>query len=359
MNVKIFTPIPSQNPIYLAGNNVYADVINKHGGMTLAEIKEDGYRLQIHKKNDAVKAFTRSMNEVDLDLFPELHKSLASLPNCVLDTEIVGRRLVGKDAFDSIKKRFRSKISSKKKQEYLSSDLVMEYPLELRVFDTLHWEGKDLLDCPLTERREYTLDIHESRITPSKQRAIKDHSILQNWFDDLVLKNYEGLVCKKPDSLYVPDSRTEEWVKLKRAETYDLVVMGVYMQEGRIGQILCGTANNGKYETLARVNSKEKGFDNILEEILEGNHDNPLPQYVINPALKDIHHPSYFVDPTVVVEVKTMDIQHARNVHSCGLQKGMAYSLRIGWLNQIREDKSVDQITTTQEIARIYAEKNK
>ena len=48
---------------------------------------------------------------------------------------IAGAGKVGKGGFDSVKARFRSKISEKGKEEYLASSIIIEKPLELRVFD--------------------------------------------------------------------------------------------------------------------------------------------------------------------------------------------------------------------------------
>ncbi len=361
MKIHPFTPVSSQNPVYLQGEAVYEQVISLHDGTTFAEIKEDGYRLQIHKYKDTVKAFTRSMNEVDLELFPELRKSLMNLPDCILDSEILGKKKVGKKGFDAIKKRFRPKISKKGKEEYLASDIVKEYPLDLRVFDTLYWEGEDLLGYPLIERRAYTESIAETHIIPSKQKSITEPLTLRQWFEKLVGTNYEGLVCKNPDSLYVPDSRTTDWIKLKRAETFDLVVMGVYIEDGRIGQILCGTQNNGRYETLGKVNAKREGLDALLAPLLQGDFSSPPSHYNINSQIQKHTEgiPSYYVDPTVVVEVAAMNLQYSKNWHSCGLDEGKSYSLRIGWLKQIREDKVPSQTTTTQEIIRQYQEMEK
>src|SRR3989344_8248441 len=109
--IALFTPIESMNPLYLGNSDsLYEDVLEKQGGNTRAEIKEDGYRIQIHKKGEEIMGYTRSLNSVEMRLFPELTKSLSKLPDCILDSELTGTRGVGHQGFQAIQKRFRHKI---------------------------------------------------------------------------------------------------------------------------------------------------------------------------------------------------------------------------------------------------------
>ena len=120
MKIEMFTPIESKNPVYLgsAGEQLYQEVLDLHQGQTRAEVKEDGYRMQVHKQGDQVKAFTRSQKEIILPLFPELHQSLLHLPDCIIDAELVGEDKIGHEGFKVVKKRFRSRISAKGIEEY-------------------------------------------------------------------------------------------------------------------------------------------------------------------------------------------------------------------------------------------------
>lgn len=206
MKTKIFTPIESMNPIYLGASDdeLYETILNEHGGKTFAEVKEDGYRVQLHKKGDIIQGYTRSMNAVELSLFPELKQSLQNLPDCILDAELAGDNQIGHHAFNSVKKRFRHRINQKGIENYLQSGLKEEFPLALRVFDTLYWENKDLVSQPLMKRRKYTENILESKIVPSTLNVISDPVELGNIFEGLVGEYYEGLVCKNPSSSYLP-----------------------------------------------------------------------------------------------------------------------------------------------------------
>lgn len=362
--IEIGKPIESMNPVFLgaADDALYNQILKEHGGSTLAEIKQDGYRLQIHKNGDAVRAFTRSLNEVNLGIFPELQKTLQGLPNCILDSEVTGEGLVGYAGFKPIKKRFRSNISSKNLEKYLQSGLVTDFPVELTVFDTLYWEGKPLLNLPLTERRKITENILEERLSPSTQRKFSNPKDLEKWFTELVQKNYEGLVCKNPTSLYLPGKETTEWIKLKRAETLDLAVLGVYMDGKEISQVLCGPYNEAelRYETLAKVNAKREGNNKVLAQLLKGKLISNRPTNLfLNPNM-DKHEeqkPNFYVAPekSVVLEIASMNCHYGKNTwHSCGYSDGNAYSLRIAWLKRIRDDKDIRGVSTTKKVRAVY-----
>jgi len=354
------------NPVYLTGDGVFNDILIAHGGRTLAEIKEDGYRVQLHKCGDRVTAFTRSKNQVLLDLYPELSSSIANLPDCILDAELVGKGLVGKDAFDAVKTRFRPRIGEKGKEQYLGSGIIESTPLELRVFDTLYWEGRSLIDEPLTARRKFTQRIDERVITPSTQRDIGDTQALASWFETLVGSNYEGLVCKRPESVYTPGARTTDWVKVKRAEPYDLVVVGGYLKDGALSHVLCAAYNPlmDRYETLAKVNADRHGMNTEITSALRGKtRKTPPADLLLNPRVNvedgdDRRTPDFYVTParSIVVEIAAMNVQRSKNSwHSCGLEDGMSYSLRIGWLKRLRDDKLPSQATTLDAVRSAYA----
>ncbi len=364
MKIQIFQPIESMNPIYLGASEdeLYNRVLEEHNNTTFAEVKEDGYRMQIHKKGDKVMAFTRSLKPVMLNLFPELTESISKLPNCILDAEFIGDDKIGHAGFDVVKRRFRHRISEQGAEEYLNSGIVEELPIALRVFDTLFWEGKEIFNKPLAERRAYTQNISQKKIKPSEKKDISSPVELKNYFDSLVKLNYEGLVCKNPSSLYLPGKKTTDWIKLKRSECLDLAVLGVYLEGDSISQILCGTYDTKKtrFETLAKVNAKREGMNRELENLLRGHFVKTCPVNLsLNPAIykEERGVPDYFITPqkTSVVEVAAMNFTRSKNWHSCGLDSdGKSYSLRIGWLKSIREDKNYLQIATPSFVELLY-----
>ena len=67
-----------------------------------------------------------------------------------------------------------------------------------------------------------------------------DVELIFSEFDKLMAKNEEGLMMKKLNSVYLPNDRGLDWVKLKgeymegMTDTLDLLVIGGYFGEGKV-----------------------------------------------------------------------------------------------------------------------------
>jgi DNA ligase-1 len=355
-NIKheILTPIEPMLAVYAAGEEVYQDVINRHNGSTCAELKYDGYRMQLHKKGEAVKGFTRSLKGAPFRIYPELMESIAKLPDCVLDCELNGG--TGHSGFKVVKNRFRSKETS---MEKYTEKADISRKLELRVFDVLCLENKWTMHLPLTERRKFTENISRKRIKPGKQWKVESAEGLEKLFTELVDKKNEGLVCKNPSSLYIPGDKSGEWLKIKKFEPIDVVILGVYMKNESISQLLCGTYNPEAkcFETIAKVNAKKDGMNVQLEALLKDKFKAEKPSSILLSAnAKEDDLPDFYIEPmnSAVVEIKAMNINYGKNRYSCGLNNGKSYSLRIAWLNEIRDDKTPTQTSAVKDIEYLY-----
>ena len=90
-------------------------------------------------------------------------------------------------------------------------------PLKFFVFDILAKNGEDLLQKPLSERRE----ILEATIGKTPSLAITDHIVtdspdrLRTYHAEQIKKGLEGIVVKKWDSPYEPGRKGFSWVKFK------------------------------------------------------------------------------------------------------------------------------------------------
>jgi|LauGreDrversion4_2_1035121.scaffolds.fasta_scaffold240809_2 DNA ligase-4 len=68
-------------------------------------------------------------------------------------------------------------------------------------------------------------------------------------FNEALSKNEEGIIIKKKDSIYKPDERCNDWVKMKcdyidtLNDSLDLLILGGYYGEGK-RRIQSGTCNN-------------------------------------------------------------------------------------------------------------------
>lgn len=345
----------------------YADlneVVELHRGSTFAELKYDGYRLQIHK-GEQIRIYTRNANELNYECYPDIMEIVSKLPSCIIDAELVGTGSSHKEVFDNVKQRFRREgISQKAVDNYLGSGVVANVPLHLRVFETLNFEGRWLDKLPLEERRKYTEKLGSEGILPSESVRIYSTKDLENLLEDTFKKRQEGRVCKKPGSVYIPGGDGIEWVKFKRYEPLDLVVVGFYTENFRMnipfGSVLCATYNEatGMYETIGKVGVTRNGFADQINNEVKGKLSKGIPGNVVlsEKISKDKHMPDFFINPddSVVIEVRAMNLNFSENWHTCGMKNGKAYSMRIGFMQQLRNDKSPKQSTKTSAVQKLY-----
>ncbi len=343
------------------------DILTLHGGSTFTDMKYDGYRVQIHKGNET-KIFTRNGNELNYQCYPEIMKIVEQLPKCIIDAELVGKGSTHKEVFDNVKKRFRRQgIKQTTIDKYLQSDVVSQVPLQLKAFDTLFYNGSWTAILPLHERRLYTEKFDFNGIQPSETQLISSQEQLEGLLQDTFKNKQEGRVCKKPFSIY-KSGKGSDWVKFKRYEPLDLVVVGFYKESNSNGKpftsVLCATYNDdtGFYETIGKIGVTRNGFASEIESEVKGKTSSERPSTVVFSDKLDKksfskYIPHSYINPenSVVLEIKAMNLNYNPNWHSCGLEDGNAFSMRIGFMEQLRYDKNPWQATTTSAVKKIYS----
>jgi DNA ligase 1 len=182
------------------------------------EFKLDGIRIQIHRRGDEVRIYTRNLNEITGTL-PGIVDAVLQLPvnQVVLDGEAIWMDAEGPAPF-----------------QYTVSQIDSGAPPEGIVtflFDVLHVDGEDLLDTPLQERA-----VRLEHIAPAQKiRGIftDDPEAAQRVLDDAIAAGHEGVVVKDAASTYAAGRRGKAWRKVKPVRTYDLVVLGAEWGHGR------------------------------------------------------------------------------------------------------------------------------
>ena len=125
-------------------------------GQASVEWKLDGARVQVHRRGDDVRVFTRNLNDIT-ERVPSVVDAIRALPE---DTLILDGEVIGIHEDDDRPRRFQDTMSDfgakplgATPQASGRGGARAERSLAPFFFDALHIGGTDLLDEPLTERR--------------------------------------------------------------------------------------------------------------------------------------------------------------------------------------------------------------
>src|ERR1700730_2848371 len=178
-------------------------------GSVLVEEKYDGIRAQVHKSAAGVKVFSRTLDEI-VEFF-ELNVFFAKLPGeLILDGEILAWHGSRPLSFTEVQKRLGRKT--------LGLLAPHGMPVRFAAFDLLYQDGNLLLEETLEQRRGRLKKI----LSPSDASLIytavaircESVSAIQQAFQDSLAAGHEGIVVKRPESLYTPGRRGRSWFKL-------------------------------------------------------------------------------------------------------------------------------------------------
>jgi DNA ligase-1 len=246
---------------------------------------------------------------------------------------------------------------------------VTDFPLQVFLFDLLYINGQEMLSKTHEERRQKLLSILKNFksdvIKIIEEKEINTPQELEEYFAQNIASGLEGLVVKKPDSIYQPGKRNFNWIKLKRQEeghledTVDCVILGYYYGEGKraqfgIGAFLVGVYHKSAdhFETVAKIGTGLKDADWIeLKKRCDAIAINEKPKNVI--CHKDLY-PNVWVNPEIVVIIRADEITQSPVHTAAKTSEHLGYALRFPRFMGYAVDKSAPQATTNHEIVRLY-----
>ena len=157
------------------------------------EWKLDGARIQVHRSDDQVSVFTRSLDEVT-DRVPEVVEAVRGLDarSLVLDGEAIALQPDGRPhPFQVTGSRFGSRTAV--------DTLRREIPLTPFIFDILHADGEDLLDQPAEQRgRRLAAIVPESMRVP--RTVVGSAEQAAAFQADTLARGHEGVLVKSLDA---------------------------------------------------------------------------------------------------------------------------------------------------------------
>src|SRR5881628_4081530 len=306
-------------------------------GEAAFEYKLDGARIQVHRRGDEVRVFSRQLNDVTVAV-PEVvavARRLA-LREAILDGEAIALRPDGRPLpFQVTMRRFGRKLDVER--------LRAELPLASVFFDILYADGSPLLDEPYARRfTALAAAVPEAYRVPRLVTA--DPREAARFFEQAIAAGHEGLMAKALGARYDAGARGAAWLKVKPAQTLDLVVLaaewGHGRRSGRLSNLHLGARDpdTGGFVMLGKT------FKGMRDEMLEWQTQKLLELEV---GRDDGGHTVY-VRPELVVEVAFNDVQASRQYPG-----GLA--LRFARVKRYRPDKGpamADTIATVRELHR-------
>ncbi len=291
------------------------------------EWKLDGIRIQIHRRDDDVRVYTRNLNDIT-DMLPGIVAAVGVLPvaQAVFDGEALWMGADGPAAFqDTV-----SQIDSAAPPEGIVTFL----------FDVLHVEGDDLLDTPLEERSARLEGIAPELKIPSLMTS--DLETAQRVLDEALHAGHEGVVVKDSASLYSAGRRGKAWRKVKPVLTYDLVVLGAEWGHGRRQGWLSNLHLGARAPSTGEFVMVGKCFKGLTDELLEWQTRELLAREAGRQGI------AVSVRPELVVEIAVDGVQSSSRYPG-----GVA--LRFARVKRYRPDKSAAEADTIDDLRALLA----
>jgi DNA ligase-1 len=291
-------------------------------GRASVEWKLDGIRIQIHRRGDEVRIYTRNLNDIT-EALPGIADAVRRLPvnQAVLDGEAIWMADGGPAAFQDTVARIDREAPPVGVTTFL--------------FDLLHVDGEDLLDAPLETRTARLEAIAQELKIPGVLTS--DPALAERTLDEALLAGHEGIVVKDAASQYAAGRRGKAWRKVKPVRTYDLVVLGAEWGHGRrqgwLSNLHLGARDpaNGGFVMVGKC------FKGLTDELLTWQTEALLGRELERKGI------AVLVRPELVVEIALDGVQ-ASTRYAGGV------ALRFARVKRYRPDKDAAEADTIDDL---------
>jgi bifunctional non-homologous end joining protein LigD len=179
----------------------------------LYEVKWDGYRAISYLKGGDIDIRSRNNKDFNKKFYPVFGALQQWGIDAVVDGEIIVVDKNGQPDFNAL-------------QEWRSE---ADGQLIYYVFDVLWLDGYDLMSVPLSERKQ----ILEKMIPAGSIIRLSENfdTGATEFFAQADKMGLEGIMAKKSDSVYKPDSRSKGWLKIKTKQHQEAIIAGYTINE--------------------------------------------------------------------------------------------------------------------------------
>jgi DNA ligase-1 len=328
--LQLFQPL---KPMLAQTAESPAEAIERLGEAAF-EHKLDGTRIQVHRQGLEVRIYTRRLHDVT-SAAPEIVEAVQSMTGdeLVLDGEAIVLRADGTPLpFQETMGRFGTRTDVEAARTAL--------PLRCFFFDCLLADGRSLVDSPARER---WAALEEA--VPAAFRVPRivttDAAVADVFLAEARGAGHEGIMAKALDAPWDAGARGRAWLKIKPANTLDLVVLAAEWGHGRrsgwLSNLHLGARDNqGGFVMLGKT------FKGLTDAMLEWQTQELLGRAVRRDG--NVVH----VRPELVVEIAFNEVQ-ASSRYPGGV------ALRFARVKGYRPDKAATEADTIDAVRAIHA----
>ena len=285
----------------------------------VAQRKYDGTRVIVIRDGDRVILRGRSWKNDFADRYPDIVEAIRRFPHkrFVADAELTFFR---KGTDEDVMLTALARPETQRK-----------YDLKLMFFDILYM-GKEDLTRRTVEDRLKILKV----LVPKRLKKVEVVELVtrnqERFYQDIVKKGGEGVMLKRLGSTYQENTRSSDWLKVKKSQTDEAIVVGYTRGKGwRSGTfgslILAKPDGKGGFRLVGEAGTgfKEKELKAIRRRLkrLE------TKKRQIDEAIPDV---AAWVKPELVVEVRFHEMsKHNKYRHPAFVR--------------VRDDKTPDEVT--------------
>lgn len=324
LEIEVGRPIP---PMLADGAQDLDDAFARMNGRLALEWKLDGARIQVHKRGDEVRLWSRRMTEVT-DRLPDVaaivRRGLRA-ESAIVEGEVIVFDTAGRPIpFQDVMRRWLRKTDAE--------SAAGERPASAFLFDCLYVDGRRLLDEPY-EARWQELERVRGPIETVRRRLWTSPEDARAFYASAVEAGHEGVMAKALDAPYAPGRRGSYWLKVKAVMTLDLVVLGADWGTGRRHRWLSNYHLGCRDEATGRFLS--------VGETFKGPTDAEFVWMTKELLARQVEQRGGYVAvrPEIVVEVLFNGVQR-----STRLPSGAA--LRFARIARVRTDKRAEEADT-------------
>jgi DNA ligase-1 len=289
----------------------------------------------VHKLGDDVRVFTRRLADAT-GRVPEVVDAVRRLParSIVLDGEAIALTADARPhPFQVTMSRFGSRLDVEQHRERV--------PLSPVFFDCLHVDGEDLLERPARERlAALGAAVPAALIVPRVETA--EPAEAERFLEAALERGHEGVMVKSLEAPYEAGRRGAGWLKVKPAQTFDLVVLGAEWGHGRRSGWLSNLHLGARDPATGGFVMLGKTFKGMTDEMLAWQTQRLLE---LESSRDDY---TVYVRPELVVEIAFEGVQTSTRYPG-----GVA--LRFARVKGYRPDKSPEEADTIDAIRALQA----